>query len=65
MSLKCVNARFDDGQPHNFDVPMSAGTDMDPLLFCRNCGEVRRLALTVDEDGPPVPTQSRRESNAR
>ena len=53
MSQRCPNGRFDDNQPHDFDVPMTSDmTGLGPLLFCRQCGEVRHLQVTND-DGPP------------
>ena len=64
MALKCLNGSMD-GNAHDFDVPMAAGTDMEPLLFCRRCGEVRRLEVSPPDDGPAGPPQSREESNAR
>jgi len=55
MSLKCLNGDQEMGA-HDFQTPMSAGTDMEPLLYCRKCGEVRKLELdTASLDGP-VPT---------
>jgi hypothetical protein len=42
---------MDENQPHEFDVPMAAGTDMQPVMYCRQCGEVRGLEVTQD-DGP-------------
>lgn len=57
MSMRCINGLVD-GNAHDFDVPMGAGTDMEPLLFCRRCGEVRRLEVSPPDDGPPMPPTS-------
>lgn len=51
MSLKCLNGDQEMGA-HDFQMPMSAGTDMEPLLYCRKCGEVRRLELGPSLDDP-------------
>ena len=51
MSQRCPNGRYDDNQPHDFDVPTALESRWDPLMFCRQCGEVRALQVTND-DGP-------------
>jgi len=62
MTLKCVNGDGDFGA-HDFQTPMSAGTDMEPLLYCRKCGEVRRLEMETLPDGP-IQQPDRNEGNA-
>jgi hypothetical protein len=53
VSQRCPNGRFDDNQPHDFDVPTSFETmGAAPVMYCRQCGEVRALRVTND-DGPP------------
>ena len=49
----CANGRVEDGRPHDFDdfQPELGGT---PLMYCRRCGEVRRLALHLEEAGRTI-----------
>ena len=52
MTQRCPNGRMDENQPHDFDVPTSyESTGAAPVMYCRQCGEVRALTVTQD-DGP-------------
>lgn len=44
----CSNGRFDENYAHDFTgfAPDGGGQ---PLMFCERCGEVRRLALPIEE----------------
>ena len=59
MTIKCVNGRFEDNSAHDFTdttamlvVEEDAPGERSSLIFCRRCGEVRRLAEAPPDDGP-------------
>ena len=57
---RCPNGRQDEAYAHEFDGyggPSPEAPNVEPVIYCRRCGEVRPMATTPIERAVPASTK--------